>query len=131
MSLLLLLFCFAFECLEPEVPELLQEVLDLDEPLGTCPVEAPGAVASLAHEPRLLQDVQVLGDRRPRDLEVRRDLAGAELSVTDEAQDRAPSRFCDGFECGLHGTYLSKHLRKCQLNSSSAAGEPVLDWSWT
>src|SRR5512133_4282567 len=68
MLLLLLLLCFAFECLEPDVPEALQEVLELDEPLRSRPVETPGAVASLAHEPRLLQDVQVLGDRRPRDL---------------------------------------------------------------
>src|SRR5204862_179286 len=97
MLLPFLLLCLAFECLEPDVPEALEEVPYLHEPFGTCPVEAPGAVASLAHEPRLLQDVQVLGDRRPRDLEVRRDLAGAELSVADEAQDRAPSRLCDRF----------------------------------
>src|SRR5436190_10867769 len=116
MLLALLLLCFAFECLEPGIPEFFEEVPELAEPLGTRPVEASGAVASFAHEPRLLEDVQVLGDRRPRDLEVRRDLSGAELSVADEAQDRAPSRFCDRFECGLHRDYLSKHLRKCQLN---------------
>src|SRR5262245_1844449 len=102
MLLALLLFCLAFECLEPDVPEALEEVSELDEPFGTCAVEASGAVASFAHEPRLLQDVQVLGDRRPRDLEVRRDLAGAELAVADEAQNRAPSRLGDGFERGLH-----------------------------
>src|SRR5512132_1754065 len=115
MLLLLLLLCFAFECPEPDVPEALQEVPELDQALRSRPVEAPGAVASLAHEPRLLQDVQMLGDRRPRDLEVRRDLAGAELVLADEAQDRAPSRLGDGFQCGLHGCYLSRHLRKCQL----------------
>src|SRR5713101_9818911 len=63
MLLSLLLFRFAFQCLEPDVPELLEEVLELGEPFGTCQVKAPRAVASLAHEPRLLQDVQVLGDR--------------------------------------------------------------------
>src|SRR5881275_947567 len=115
MLLALLLFCFAFECLEPGVPEPFEEVAELGEPLGTCPVEASGAVAPLAHEPRLLEDVQVLRDRRPRDVEVRRDLAGAELTVADEAQDRAPSRLRDGFECGLHVLYLSTCLRKHQL----------------
>src|SRR6266576_292716 len=106
MLLALLLLCFAFECLEPDVPEPLEEIPELDEPFGTRPVEASCAVASLAHEPRLLQDVQVLRDRRPRDVEVRRDLAGAELVLTDETQDRAPPRLGDGFQCGLHAPYL-------------------------
>jgi len=52
----------------------------------------------------------VLGDRRPRDLEVRRDLAGAELVLSDEAQDRAPSRFGDGFQSGLHGVVVKQTL---------------------
>src|SRR3954463_15495689 len=103
MLLSLLLFRLAFECLEPDVPELLQEVLELPEPFGTCPVQAPGAVASLAHEPRLLQDVQMLGDRWPRHVEVRCDLARAELVVADESEDLAPPRRGDRFQCGLHG----------------------------
>src|SRR6266850_2144455 len=98
----LLLFDFAFECLEPDVPELLEEVLELGKPFGTCSVQAPRAVASLVHEPRLLQDVQVLGDRRPRDVEMGRDLAGAELAVADERENLSPSWCGDGFECGFH-----------------------------
>src|SRR5437763_13466829 len=108
MLLLLLLLRFAFECVQARAPELLEEVPELAEPFGTGAVQTPGAVASLAHEPRLLQDVQVLGDRRPRNVEVRRDLAGAELAVTDERQDPAPSRRCDRLQCGLHGA-LFKH----------------------
>src|SRR4051794_22531518 len=115
MLLSLLLLCFAFECVEPYVPELLEEVLELGKPFGTCSVHAPRAVASLAHEPRLLQDVQVLGDRRPRDVEVGRDLAGAQLVVADESEDLPPPRRGDGFECGLHGSYVSIFLRKKQL----------------
>src|SRR5712691_1062941 len=116
MLLPLLLFCFAFECLEPDVPELLEEVLELGEPFGTCSVQAPRAVASLAHEPRLLQNVQVLGDRGPRDVEVRRDLPGAELVVADERENLPPPGRGDCFECGLHGSYVSIFLRKKQLN---------------
>src|SRR3954469_6158749 len=116
MLLSLLLFRLAFECLEPDVPELLQEVLELDEPFGTCPIEAPGAVASLAHEPRLLQDVQMLGDRGPGHVEVRRDLARAQLVVADERQNGAPPWRGDGFQGGLHERYLSIRLRKRQLN---------------
>src|ERR1700675_2228283 len=112
MLLSLLLLCFAFECVEPDVPELLEEVLELCEPFGTCSVQAPRAVASLAHEPRLLQDVQVLGYRWPRDVEVGCDLAGAQLVVADEREDLAAPRRRDGFECGLHGKYVSTFLRK-------------------
>src|SRR5829696_9087902 len=98
MLLSLLLLYLAFEGVEPHVPELLQEVLELDEPFRTCPVQAPGAVASLVHEPRLLQNVQVLGDRRPRHVEMRRDLACAQLVVTDEREDAAPRRCGDCLE---------------------------------
>src|SRR5687768_2151912 len=64
MLLLLLLLRFAFERVEPGIPVLLEEGPELDEPFRACSVQASRAVASLAHEPRLLQDVQVLGDRR-------------------------------------------------------------------
>src|SRR5437660_6080494 len=120
MLLSLLLLCFAFECLEPHVPELLQEVLELGEPVGTYSVQAPRAVASLAHEPRLLQDVQMLGDRRPRDVEVGRDLAGAQLLVANEPEDLTPPRRGDRFQRGLHSRYLSSCLRKSQLNYVAA-----------
>src|SRR5438132_13406181 len=66
MLLSLLLFRFAFQSLEPDVPELLEEVLELCEPFGTCPIQASRAVASLAHAPSLLPAVQVLGNLRPR-----------------------------------------------------------------
>src|SRR2546427_12310872 len=110
MLLPLLLLRFAFECLEPDVPELLEEVLELGKPFRTCPVQASRAVASLAHEPRLLQDVQVLGDRRPRDVEVGCDLAGAQLAVADECEDLSPSWCGDGFERGLHGFIVKQIL---------------------
>src|SRR6266542_3503993 len=115
MLLPLLLFRFAFECFEPHVPELLEELLELGEPFRACPVQAPRAVPSLAHEPRLLQDVQVLGDRRPRDVEVRRDLAGAQLVVTHERENLTAPGSGDCFQRSLHGDYLSRSLRKKQL----------------
>lgn len=37
------------------------------EPLGIEFIDAPSAFAAVAHEPRLLQHTQVLGNRRPRD----------------------------------------------------------------
>jgi hypothetical protein len=58
----------------------------------------------------------VLGDRGPRDVEVGCDLAGAQLVVADEREDLAAPRRRDGFECGLHGLYVSTFLRKEPLN---------------
>jgi hypothetical protein len=101
MLFLLLLFYFAFEGVEPHVPELGEELLEIGEPFGTCPVQTPRAVASLAHEPRLLEDVQMLGNRRPRDVEVGRDLPGAKLAVADEREDLPPPGRGDCLECGL------------------------------
>src|SRR5919202_5407846 len=103
----LLLLRFAFERVEPDVPECLEELPEVCEPFRPCAVQAARSVASLAHEPRLLQDVQVLGDRRPRDVEVRRDLAGAELVVPYERQDPPPRLRGDGFERSLHAYLLS------------------------
>src|SRR5438309_11102766 len=100
MLLSLLLLRFAFECFQADVPELLEELLELGEALGTNPVQASGAVASLAHEPRLLQDVQVLGDRRSRHVEMRRDLARAQLVSADEGEDLATPRSGDCFQRG-------------------------------
>src|SRR3954451_25240048 len=70
MLLALLLLCFAFEWLEPDVPEPLEEIPEPDETSGPRPEEASGAVASQTHEPRLLQNVQVLRAGRSRDVEV-------------------------------------------------------------
>src|SRR5262245_8273328 len=110
MLAFLLLLCLALERVESNVPEGLEKVLDLDETFGTRPIQASSAVASLAHEPRLLQDAQMLGDRGARHVELGGDLAGAELLVTDEGQDRSPPRFGDRFQCGLHSTIFNHSL---------------------
>src|SRR5438093_695413 len=115
MLLLLLLLCLALECFQPHVPELLEELLELGEPLGTRSIQAPRAVSSLAHEPRLLQDVQMLRDRRSRHVEVRCDLPRRELVAANQGQDLAPPRRGDGLQRGFHALNLSKYLRKKQL----------------
>ena len=108
MLLPLLSFDLALERLEPGIPELLEELLQGGEAFGPRPVEASGAVSSLAHEPGLPQDVQVLGDRRPRDGEMRRDLARGQLDIPNERQDTAPVRRRDRLECGLHSRNVSR-----------------------
>src|SRR5262245_1922655 len=108
----LLSFRFALERLEPLVPELLEEGPQLHETFGTSPVEAPGAVASLIHEPRLLQHCQVLRDRRPRQLEMRRDLARGQLGAGHQPQDRAAVRRGDRLQRSLHGVVFKQRLTK-------------------
>src|SRR4029077_2508456 len=120
---MLLLFCsfrLAFEGRQPLVPELVQEGAKLGEALGPHAVEASGGVASFIHEPGLLEDGQMLGDRRPRHVEMRGDLSRRELLVADEPQDLAPARSGDRLQCSLHARYVSICLRKCQLNIERA-----------
>src|SRR3954451_17202498 len=110
MLALLLAFRFALEGVEAVVPECVQERPDALEPLGSRPVQALGAVASLVHEPGLLQDGEVLRHRRPGHVEVRRDLAGRQLRVADEGEDLpAPGRG-DGLERGFHGSSCKQVL---------------------
>src|SRR5580765_4928480 len=118
----LLLLCFAFEGFQARVPEALEELAELLEALGPHAVQASRAVSSLAHEPRLLEDVQMLGDGRARDVEVRGDLARTQFAVADEGQDLPPPRCGDRLQCSLHGSYVSRDLRKKQLTLASPAG---------
>jgi len=57
-------------------PEAVDELLESQQPCGVRPVHPPGAVASLRDQVRRLQDAQMLGDRRPGYLKMRRDLTG-------------------------------------------------------
>src|SRR5262245_36488199 len=50
-------------------------------------VDAAGPLPSLHHEPGLAQHAQVLADRRPGDVELRRDLACGQLPVPDKFED--------------------------------------------
>src|SRR4051794_1216997 len=108
-------FRFAFECFELVAPQLVKELPQGDEPLRSRSVEPPSAVASLAHESRLLEDGQVLRDRRPGDVEVRRDLTGSNLTVTDESEDGSASGGGNGLESGVHRQSVTDYLRKSQL----------------
>src|SRR4051794_21209704 len=105
---LLLSFRFSLQRLELCVPESVEERLQLGEPLRARAVEALRAVPSLVHQPRLLEDTEVLGDRRPRHVEARRDLARRELTLTDELEDLSPPRLRNRPQCSFH-CVLCKH----------------------
>src|SRR5215210_6982640 len=117
--MLFLLLRLSLECLEPLVPELVEKRLQLRKPFRPGLVEAPRAAAPLAHETRLPEDVEVLGHRRPRDVEVRRDLPRRELPGSHEGEDPAPPRRGDRLERSLHGV-LCKQVREVSLDNTYA-----------
>src|SRR5436305_4516334 len=75
-----------------------EEAVKVIEALRAHAVEAAGAVAPLAHEPGLLQHLQMLGDRRLRDLEARGDVTRAQLAAGQQPKDLAPLGLCDRLE---------------------------------
>ena len=113
MVLLLLLhsLCFPLERSELLVPERIEERLDLREPLRASPVQPLRAVPPFVHQTGLLQDAEVLRDRGPRHVEVRRNLAGAQLPSAHELEDAAPARLGDRSQGGFHVGSVSVFLR--------------------
>src|SRR3954454_2612820 len=92
------------EALQPGRQDVGQEVLQLGEPLGTDAEQAPRPVATLADQAGLLEHLEVLGDRRLRDLELRGDGAGAELPAGEQPQDLAALGLGDRLEDLHRGT---------------------------
>src|SRR6516164_4141858 len=54
-------------------------------------VDPAGTLPALYHKPGLLEHAQVLADRRPRHLELRRDLSCGQLPVPYQFQDAQPT----------------------------------------
>src|SRR5262249_40170079 len=99
---------------EALAPELVEIPTELVETLGTNPVQAAGPVPALVEHPRVLEDPEMLRDRRTWNLEVRRDRAGAQLMVADEAKDLTTSGYGERACSGIHACYVSRCLRSCQ-----------------
>jgi len=78
-----------FESTQALGPENLEVGPELGDRLRARAIEALRAVPPLGDQPRLLQDAQVLGDRRSRDVEAAGDVADRELLARDEAKDLA------------------------------------------
>src|SRR5215207_2758190 len=97
-------------------PELVQEGPQVAQPFRACAIEALRALPALVEQARLLQHAEVLGDRRARHGEVRGDLAGGELAFAHQLEDLSAAGLGEGVQRGLHTSYLSISLRKCQLS---------------
>jgi hypothetical protein len=99
-------------------PEHFEGRPELSDGLRSRPIQALGPVPSFGDEARVLEDAEVLRDRRPRDVETARDVADGELLARDEAKDLAASRFT---ECGKWVDFSSVSLF---LPSVKALGRP-------
>src|SRR5262245_37178026 len=121
---LLLSLCLALDRLEPGVPKRFEELSQLREALGARPVQAPGTVSPLAHEPRLLQDGQMLGDRRSADVEVGRNRARGQLVVTDETENRAAPGRGDRLQSGFHAAECKRSLTLGQAYAYATRRQP-------
>ncbi len=63
----------------------------------------------------------MLGDRRPGNVEMRRDLAGGQLLVPHEPEDPEPVRGGDRLQRCFHRAYVSTVLRKTQLKEADSS----------
>src|SRR5665213_4122692 len=80
-------------------------------------IEAAGAVPALYDQVRALQDSQVLGHGGPGDLaDPDGDLGCRQLLGPDDPEDLPAPGLRHRLECRVHGHYVSRYLRKCQLN---------------
>src|SRR5436190_4640541 len=106
----LLSFGIVLQRVEPLAPESVEERLQVGEPLRARTVEASRAVPTLVHETRLLQNAEVLRDRRPRDVELRGDLPRGELPLADELEDPAAAGLGDCTQCSFHRALFKRLL---------------------
>src|SRR5256714_2404860 len=115
------------EALEAGRKHVGQEGVQVGEALGPHAVQASRPLAPLADQARLLEHLEVLGDRGLGHVEARRDVAGAALAAGEQAQDLAARGLGDRLE-DLHQHNLSTRLYKCGrgggTSSGTASGSP-------
>lgn len=95
------------ETLEAGGPQLGEELVERDEPLGPDGVQVPAPLLAHLEQTRVSEDVEVLRDRLLRDVEVLSDLPGRAWLVTHEPQDRKPTGFGEGPQRALR---LHSHI---------------------
>src|SRR3954471_24475927 len=115
--------CFTAQGVEAVVPESVEELAQRRQAFRPRAVEPAGAVAALLDEPGLAQRPQMLGHGRPGHVgEVRRDRAGRELVLADQAENLAAARLGKGVDGLLHEHYVSIRLRKRKLTLMATVG---------
>jgi hypothetical protein len=95
-----------FEAVEVRRPELAvrgEPVVQLRERFRANAVKAPLRFGARFDESGLLEDAEVLGDRRLTDAEAVDEVTDRPFAVAEQIQDLQPARFAKGFECGELG----------------------------
>lgn len=90
------------ECFERFCPEAIEVVAQRGKRVGVERVHALVAARLVDHEPRVLQDSEVLGNSGAADGKVAREFDDRQRAVLEQArQDRATSAVADGIERGV------------------------------
>ena len=85
-------------------PEVIEVDAELREPRRVDRIDAPGSFGAVRHQPGILQDAQVLGDRGPADRHLLGELADGAGGGRDTAEDGASGRVDEGVPgIGLRG----------------------------
>ena len=100
-------FCKLFERGKGLIPQLCKVVSQERQPLGIQFVNPPCAFATVAHQSRLFQHPQVLGNRRPGYRQPRRKLVHCLGMVPQHLENGQPSRVTERRESALQ---VSIHL---------------------
>ena len=91
----------ALESLELIGPQLVEELADRFEALGTEGVQTSLTRRPHGNQARVLEHLEVLGDGLLGDVEMRRDFVDRVRLVTHQPQDRAATRLCERSQCSL------------------------------
>src|SRR5215471_19311010 len=96
------------EPLQAVGPELVEEIPQPREAFRADHVQPPLALRADRHQARVLEHLQVLGDRLLSDVELLRDLVDRSRVVAHQSQDRPPVRVGECVErCLGHGTSIA------------------------
>ena len=112
------------QLLETVIPQALEVLAQLGEPLGARAIEALRAGAALRDQAGDLEHAQVLRHAGSRDREMLGDAPGGHLGAGDDPQDVAPRRITESFHEVVHGPIVSISLRKCQVTSDGYPASP-------
>jgi hypothetical protein len=93
---------------------------DFTQRLGFQPVEYFPTISATSHEGSFLQDAQMLGDRRQRDLEGRRQIQYGFFLLREGIKKCAAGWIGNRSKDQIHAKILFKHMLKCQYANKLA-----------
>src|SRR6059036_167160 len=89
------------QAIQVGLPKLQEHTLERPESDAVSAVETVLSASTATHKSNLLEHAQVLGDGGPAHAEVRRDVAGRQFLIPDQAEDLAPAGSGECSESGV------------------------------